>query len=576
MLVVKYENMFYIKKVVKFKVYPRCGQQKRMSCIVILTIVVTYVCKIWKRVVLEGINRKRGNRNMLLYAYITLRQFTIKSFFCFLHLKTICILLIYLFVVPYSSTACCSQIMMKWKGNSEDDIAGYRVHYGETSRYGSGVSPDTFRYDKVTDAGTKTSLIIPTTVYQSGTTLYITATAYDFSGNESVYAEELVNVISNSGNQPPNAVDDVATTGEDTAFKIDLILNDTDADGIIDPATVAIIVGPTRGTAVARVDGAVDYTPPTGYTGQETFVYTVDDDLGETSNEATVRVIIGSSDTTEITSPISNSTLTTSAVTFQWNAGILIDRYRIHIGTTGPGSKNILKRNNLAVTLYTVTGIPIRGNIVYVRLWYRIGANWSFKDYAYHTTQGSGDQAPTANDDTATTPVYTRVSINVLANDTEHDGTIDPTTVKVLGDPTNGTAIVNVDGTVDYTPVTGYTGQDFFRYTVDDDLGVTSNEATVMVTIGLLDTPEMTSPKPSSTLTTSTVVYQWNAGTHESLYRIHVGTKGPGSKNILKRNGLITTSHTVTGIPINGKTIYVRLWYKIGTRWYFKDYAYQT
>ncbi|GJQ58135.1 MAG: hypothetical protein SCALA701_09360 [Candidatus Scalindua sp.] len=88
--------------------------------------------------------------------------------------------------------------------------------------------------------------------------------------------------------------------------------------------------------------------------------------------------------------------------------------------------------------------------------------------------------------------------------------------------------------------------------------------------------PKMTSPAPSSTLTTSTVTFQWNAGNQEDLYRLHVGTTGSGSKNIRKQNGFTQTSLTVTGVPINVNTVYVRLWYRTGANWSFIDYAYQT
>jgi hypothetical protein len=284
----------------------------------------------------------------------------------------------------------------------------------------------------------------------------------------------------------------------------------------------------------------------------------------------------GSSSTPAMSNPTPGSTLTTSTVTFQWSAGTQENLYRLHVGTSGPGSKNVLKRNNLSAISYMVTGIPINGNTVYVRLWWRIGSSWFRTDYTYQTQGGSGNQAPTANNDSATTSVNSQTSINVVANDNDPDGTIDPATVVVTSGPTNGTAVPNGNGTVAYTPFTGYTGQDTFKYTVDDNLGATSNEATVMVTIGSTATPVMTSPAPGSTLTTSTVTFQWSAGTQEDLYRLHVGTTGPGSSDILKKNGFTQTSLTVTGIPTDGSMVYVRLWYRIGGDWFFIDYVYQT
>jgi hypothetical protein len=71
--------------------------------------------------------------------------------------------------------------------------------------------------------------------------------------------------------------------------------------------------------------------------------------------------------------------------------------------------------------------------------------------------------------------------IAVLANDTSSGGTLDPTSIKIVA-PTHGTASVS-GGQVTYTPATGYTGLDTFQYTVQDNLGTTSNVATVSVNV---------------------------------------------------------------------------------------------
>ena len=97
--------------------------------------------------------------------------------------------------------------------------------------------------------------------------------------------------------------------------------------------------------------------------------------------------------------------------------------------------------------------------------------------------QQPSNQAPTAVNDSSTTTQDTPVTINVIANDTDPDGTIDPATVTITGVAGYGTAIANANGTVTYTPTTGFTGTDTFTYTVKDNDGATSNEATVTVTV---------------------------------------------------------------------------------------------
>ena len=94
--------------------------------------------------------------------------------------------------------------------------------------------------------------------------------------------------------------------------------------------------------------------------------------------------------------------------------------------------------------------------------------------------------APVAFNDKADTMAGAPVTINVVANDTDSDGTIDSSTVAITGGPANGTAAKQVDGKVRYTPNADYSGKDTFTYTVRDDQGVLSNAATVTVTVGIV------------------------------------------------------------------------------------------
>ncbi len=94
-----------------------------------------------------------------------------------------------------------------------------------------------------------------------------------------------------------------------------------------------------------------------------------------------------------------------------------------------------------------------------------------------------GNVAPVANPDTATTRLNTAVRIAVLNNDRDSDGTITLSGVSVVVAPAHGTAVVNADGTVTYTPATGYVGVDSFQYRATDNRGTQSNAASVSLTI---------------------------------------------------------------------------------------------
>jgi alpha-tubulin suppressor-like RCC1 family protein len=90
--------------------------------------------------------------------------------------------------------------------------------------------------------------------------------------------------------------------------------------------------------------------------------------------------------------------------------------------------------------------------------------------------------APLALDDVAETGEDSAVDIDVLANDSDPED--DPLTVSVTGAPTHGTATVNPDRTVRYTPTADFCSGpvDTFVYEVDDGHGHT-DAAAVTVTV---------------------------------------------------------------------------------------------
>ncbi|MGE3819186.1 MAG: cellulose binding domain-containing protein, partial [Isosphaeraceae bacterium] len=79
------------------------------------------------------------------------------------------------------------------------------------------------------------------------------------------------------------------------------------------------------------------------------------------------------------------------------------------------------------------------------------------------------NRAPTAVNDAVVVSSGRAADVAVLANDVDPDG--DPLTVASLTQPREGTAAVNSNGTIRYTPRVGFTGSDSFHYTVDDGRG---------------------------------------------------------------------------------------------------------
>ncbi len=84
---------------------------------------------------------------------------------------------------------------------------------------------------------------------------------------------------------------------------------------------------------------------------------------------------------------------------------------------------------------------------------------------------------------------------------------------------------------------------------------------------------EMISPAPGSTLSSSSVTFTWSSGAGESNYVLQVGTTS-GAANIYIGLQGTNLSRTITGLPTDGSTIYVRLYSAIGGGWSFNDYTY--
>jgi hypothetical protein len=90
----------------------------------------------------------------------------------------------------------------------------------------------------------------------------------------------------------------------------------------------------------------------------------------------------------------------------------------------------------------------------------------------------------------------------------------------------------------------------------------------------------MSTPTPGSTLTGSTVTFTWTAGCNVYQYYLFVGTTA-GANNLYAQSQGTNLTGTVTNVPGNGSTVYVRLWTYLNTAtngsaagWHFVDYTY--
>ncbi|MEE8584063.1 MAG: Ig-like domain-containing protein, partial [Acidobacteriota bacterium] len=90
-------------------------------------------------------------------------------------------------------------------------------------------------------------------------------------------------------NDAPEAAPDSATTDEDRSVSIDVLANDSDAEG--DPIELVSVGAASHGTATMTAQG-VAYTPRADFYGSDSFAYTVQDSFGAGSQgQVAVRVL---------------------------------------------------------------------------------------------------------------------------------------------------------------------------------------------------------------------------------------------------------------------------------------------
>ena len=88
------------------------------------------------------------------------------------------------------------------------------------------------------------------------------------------------------------------------------------------------------------------------------------------------------------------------------------------------------------------------------------------------------NDAPVANNDSASTEQDTPVRVNVLVNDEDVDG--DLLELSISADPSNGSVSIS-NGEIEYTPNPGFIGDDSFTYVVSDGLLSSSAEVAIAV-----------------------------------------------------------------------------------------------
>jgi FtsP/CotA-like multicopper oxidase with cupredoxin domain len=295
---------------------------------------------------------------------------------------------------------------------------------------------------------------------------------------------------------PPVAANDAFGTDEDTALNIPapgVLANDSSGGWFtnnIDLQTV-VVTNPTSGTVTLNLDGSFTYTPNSNFNGNDNFTYMINavntnnSNTVDTSNTASVNVSIAAINDVPVASSDAfnvnaNSTLSVAA------PGVLANDTDVEgsalTATLVSGTTNgILTFGTDGSFDYTPNAGTVSDSFSYV-------ANDGGLDSAVTTVNiavinDAPNEPPVARNDSLRISQNSTVTIEVLANDYDVDGTLDVTSVVIVRPPDNGTAVASSDGTVTYTPNLNYRGSDVFRYTVDDDDGDTSRRSRVRVNV---------------------------------------------------------------------------------------------
>ncbi|MBD9387908.1 tandem-95 repeat protein [Agrobacterium sp. AGB01] len=308
-------------------------------------------------------------------------------------------------------------------------------------------------------------------------------------------------------NPAPIAVNDVATTLEDTAIIINVLANDSDPDG--DPLSV-ISATAAHGTVTILADGEISYLPSANYNGTDIITYTISDGNGGTAT-ATVTVTITPVNDDPVGTPIADRTrndgatdsLDLSAFFSDPEGGVLT--YQIDPDFPLPPGL-LLSGSVISGQISSDASGPTGEKSYRIRV---IASDPDGGSTVVEFTYTVLNIPPIARDDTVTTNEDTSVDINVLANDSDPDG--DLTEVirvnNVVLQP-NGASVATTNGFVQlienpdgsqflrFTPSPNYNGRESFSYSISDGNGGVSTATVTVTVVAVNDPPTPTQPIP--------------------------------------------------------------------------------
>ncbi len=158
----------------------------------------------------------------------------------------------------------------------------------------------------------------------------------------------------------------------------------------------------------------------------------------------------------------------------------------------------------------------------------------------------STNTSPVANPDTKTTEENTSVDIDVLANDTDVDSDTLVLSVVPSSSAQGGIVVKNGNGTIRYTPLLSFNGNDSFQYTVSDGKGgVDTATVTVNVTAVndhpvAVDDSKSTAEDTALTLGVGDIVTSNDTDADGDVLHISAVSSPANGAIVLNTNGTVT------------------------------------
>jgi gliding motility-associated-like protein len=262
------------------------------------------------------------------------------------------------------------------------------------------------------------------------------------------------------------AADDYNSSPAGTPVTGSVLTNDKNTAGETLTATIVSGVSAAEGTLVFNADGTYVFTPAPGFSGPVDVVYTVCS-ASNVCAKATLHLVVNPPailtpdfNATLVGIPVNGSAATNDVVAAGTTYGqpALISGATIRMNPDGtynfssttPGTYEYLVP---VCAKAQTTNCPLIPLVITV------------------ADPNAINNAPIANADVVAVSVGTPVTTNVLANDQAANvgGVLVVSTLAITNAPLNGTAKVNADGTITYTPKPGFVGTDVLTYTICDN-----------------------------------------------------------------------------------------------------------